>query len=177
MARIALLFFLGLITWQSAAASSVGASFSYPLMRKDPNDLHGYRAALTYQPPSFIWKHISIYFDASYGHWWVGGHQPYRSLNIYSVAPYLRFYFVKTAKLSPYIEASIGASYLTRTRISNRNLGIHYAFQDQLAIGTTFGREQRFYFSLSALHYSNGSFCTSNAGITIPIMMNMGYRF
>jgi len=160
-----------------ANATPFGLSLSVPLVTKDPKPFHGYRVALTYQPPAFVWHYASVYFDASYGNWWTGDQGPYHSISIYGIAPYLRLYFTKTEKFSPYVEASLGASYLSKTRIGCRNLGIHYSFQDQLTLGTAFGKDQPFFISLSAVHYSNGSMASSNAGITMPLVLSMGYRF
>lgn len=173
--RKLLVGFCSLLYVSCAQASQFGASFSIPLIKKDPVDLHGYRVAVTYQPKTFEWKHWSIYFDASFGHWWVN-EGPYRTINSYAIAPYFRFYLIRNF-ISPYIEASIGPTFLTKTRIADRNQGIHYSFQDQVAIGATIGKEQRFFASLSALHYSNGSLSTRNAGITVYTMFNVGYRF
>ncbi len=157
--------------------SHVGASFSLPLITKDPEYLHGYRAAIWYQPDSLIWQHLHIYFDASFGHWWVTNDTPNKNLNIYSVSPIFRYYFTQNRSVSPFINASIGLSYLSNTRIDHQNLGMHFAFQDQLGVGATFGAKQAFSLSLSAMHYSNGSLCKKNAGITIPLMINAEYGF
>jgi hypothetical protein len=158
-------------------ASPIGASFSYTIISKDPSHLNAYRAAITYQPPCLIWPKVQIYFDGGFGHWWVTNSRFYRNLNIYSVAPYLRYYLIKKTSFSPYVEASIGLSYLTKTRLEDRNLGIHFAFQDQVGIGTAYGPQQQLYGTLSVVHYSNGSMSSHNAGITVPLMLTMGYRF
>jgi hypothetical protein len=176
---IRILLFLLLLAGfvQSVFATSFGFNYSQLLIAKDPSNMHGYRAALTYQPQLFIWPCAQIYFDGGYGHWWVPNATAHNELNIYSVAPYFRYYFLKTTKVSPFVEASIGLSYLTQTRFDDRKLGIHFAFQDQLGLGLAYGKEQRLYTILTALHYSNGSMCRFNAGITAPLMLTVGYRF
>lgn len=153
-----------------------GASLSVPLITKDPEYLHGYRAAVWYQPKSFIWKNVQVYVDASFGHWWVTNTTAYNNLNIYSVAPIVRVYFTH-GYVSPFMNASIGLAYLSRTQIDHQNLGMHFAFQDQLGVGVTLGIEQQFSISLGAMHYSNGSLCKKNAGITIPVVFNVEYGF
>jgi hypothetical protein len=152
-------------------------ALSYPLITKDPSHLKGYRGAFWYQPPRLAWQHVKIYFDLSFGHWWVSQYPENREINIYSFAPTLRYYLMQGALLSPYIDLSIGASYLTRTRIADRNLGIHFSFQDQMGVGASFGKEQRLSISLSAIHYSNCSMASTNAGITIPLLINVWYKF
>ncbi|HSW94022.1 MAG TPA: acyloxyacyl hydrolase [Gammaproteobacteria bacterium] len=159
-------------TWPHA-----GVSISAPLVTKDPEYLHGWRAAVWYQPESLIWTRAHLYFDASFGHWWVSNNTPNQSLSIYSVSPVFRLYFMQNHAFSPFLNASVGLAWMTRTRIDHQNLGMHFAFQDQLGIGATFGSRHNLSISLSALHYSNGSFCKNNAGITIPIMLNAEYGF
>lgn len=154
-----------------------GASLSVPLITKDPEYLRGYRAAAWYQPKSLIWKHVHIYFEASFGHWWVTNSTPFKSLNIYAVSPILRYYITQNRYVSPFINLSIGLSYLTQTHIDNQNLGMHFAFQDQVGFGASFGAKKQFSISLSALHYSNGSLSKKNAGITVPLMLNAEYGF
>ncbi len=160
-----------------ASTPHFGGSFSIPMITKDPEYFHGYRAALWYQPDRLIWEHIHIYFDASFGHWWVTNTTAHKSLSIYAIAPILRYYFVQNRYISPFLNVSIGLSYLTRSRIDHQNLGMHFAFQDQLGIGASFGAKKQFSMSLSALHYSNGSLCKKNAGITVPLMLNAEYGF
>ncbi|MDR3491940.1 MAG: acyloxyacyl hydrolase [Gammaproteobacteria bacterium] len=160
-----------------ATGVQFGVTLPFLIKGKDPEGVHGYRAVLWYQPPKLIWPKFEIYFAGGYGHWWAHGATVYRSLNIYAIAPVLRFYFSKNTYIDPYGEISIGASYLTKTHFSDRNLGIHYSFQDEVGIGAAFGKEKRFYFTLSALHYSNGSMASMNAGITVPLVLNVGYKF
>ncbi|EKD54998.1 MAG: hypothetical protein ACD_60C00029G0025 [uncultured bacterium] len=171
------LFFFALLSSTVKASPSVGLSFSVPVITKDPEYLHGYRAALWYQPPSLNWEHTQIYFDAGFGHWWVTNTSAYRSLNIYSISPILRYYFTREPFFSPFFNISIGLAYLTKTHLEKRNLGMHFSFQDQLGFGVTFGQKKQFSLLLSALHYSNGSLCSMNAGITVPLMITAEYGF
>ena len=157
----------------ASSYSRLGTSLSIPIITKDPEYLHGYRAAVWYQPESLIWKRVHIYFDASFGRWWVTNTNQYQSLNIYSLSPILRYYFTEHY----FLNASIGLAYLTRTRIDHQNLGMHFAFQDQLGVGVSLGNKKQFSLSLSAMHYSNGSLCKKNAGITIPLVVNVEYGF
>jgi lipid A 3-O-deacylase len=144
---------------------------------KDPKGVHGYHAVAWYQPESLIWPSLEVYFRLGYGHWWAHGAETNRSLNIFAVAPVVRYFFTKSTYIDPYAEASIGLSYLSRTHFDDRNLGMHFAFQDELGLGAVLGKEKRLTIGLSALHYSNGSLCAMNAGITMPLMLNVGYKF
>jgi hypothetical protein len=160
----------------AADNSQFGVSLSLPLITKDPSNLHGYRIAALYQPSMLIVNKLYLYFDVSYGHWWVNN-VPHHCLNIIAIAPIVRYYFALNPNYSPFITASLGFSYLSKTRLSNSNLGIHFAFQDQLGVGVAFGAKKQYALTLSALHYSNGSMSAMNAGITAPLMLTGEYRF
>lgn len=157
--------------------SPYGFNFSYALKSQDPSNLHGYRASFLYEPPFWVWQHVHIFFDTSFGHWWVPNATQYSNLNIYSIAPVLRYYFKNYAYFRPYLDLSIGPSYLTKTRLSDRNLGMHFAFQDQIGFGAALGRDKKLIAGISVLHYSNGSMSKMNAGISVPVMLNISYRF
>lgn len=160
-----------------ANASPYGVNVSYLLLDKDPQNLRGYRLSFLYEPSTWTWKHLQIILDTSAGHWWVPGSGPYQSLNIYSIAPVFRLYMKNSDYISPFIDVSLGFAYLTKTRIADRNLGMHFSFQDQLGLGASFGHDKHLTVSVNALHYSNGSLCAMNAGITVPVMLNVSYRF
>ncbi len=182
--RIRLLFIiLGLLSITHtvhAKESGPGISVTYPIIVSEPENLHGYRISLFYQPERLIGSYVKLYFDASFGHWWdntTSNDAPTNSsLNIYSIAPVVRVYYKNTV-VTPFVDLSIGFSYLSETRIYKRNLGMHFTFQDQLALGAAFGKDQHFTVSLGGLHYSNGSLCERNSGMTIPLFINVGYRF
>ncbi len=170
-----------------------GLALSAPLVAKDPKNLRGYQIAAWYQPKALIWNQVRIYFNVSAAHWWVGNSNHFynvfaghwwtttsnrnHSLNIYAVSPILRYYFLRQHSFSPFLNFGIGLSYLSRTRLGRNNLGMHFAFQDQFGLGATFGKRQELSVILSALHYSNGSLCAKNAGITVPIEITVEYGF
>ena len=160
----------------SVIAGELGTNITLPLIAKDPPNLHGYRLSIWYLPDALTWDRFNVYIDTSVGHWWINGDEPNRELNIIAIVPVLRAYIQQTPTFSPYVEMSVGPSYLSRTRIDNRNLGMHYSFQDELAIGAAMGKEKRLSMSLSAMHYSNGSLSAHNSGITIPLLINISYR-
>jgi hypothetical protein len=160
-----------------AADNGWGFNFTYPLKTADPPKLQGYRLAISYQPATFIWGHSRLYFDASFGHWGLQHVSDNHQVNIIAVAPYFRYYFHENKYISPYGEISIGPSYLSRTRLDDHNLGMHFAFQDQVAFGASMGEGKKVSISLGALHYSNGSLCENNRGMSIPLYIKVGYRF
>src|ERR1700739_3636233 len=91
----------------SATAIQLGVTLPILLKSKDPEGVHGYRAVVWYQPASFIWGNWNLYFAACGGHWWVHSAVPNRIINIYALAPVVRYYFNKSPRFSPYLEASI----------------------------------------------------------------------
>lgn len=161
----------------SQKCSQTGASFTAPLITKDPPFLHGYRASIWYQPKEFIWGKMQLYFDGSYAHWYVNSVPYNQTETIYAVAPVFRYYFVKNPYVSPFADISIGLSYLTETHFEDRNLGIHFAFQDEIDVGTSFGAERRLSLMLGILHYSNAGMSGWNSGLTIPLIIKIQYGF
>lgn len=179
--RICLRIIAGLLCLSNSVFASYphfGGAVSLPLITKDPQHLYGYRASLWYQPNALVLRpNLRVYFDGSFGHWWVTNNLHNKSLNIYAIAPTLRYYFLQKYTFSSFINLSIGLSYLTRTRLDGQNLGMHFAFQDELGIGASFGSKEQLSVTLSALHYSNGSLCSQNGGITAPLMVTGTYAF
>lgn len=161
----------------STANPYYGATASYVAAAKDPTYLHGNQFTLLYDPQRFQWRQFNIYFDGSFSHFWITNQSRYRSLNIYSLSPVIRYIFKKRGIISPFIEFGIGPSYLTRTRLDDRNFGMHYAFQDKMGIGFFVGTKQQFSLGIHAAHYSNAHFAKVNSGITIPLIIDFGYRF
>lgn len=154
-----------------------GANGSIPLITKEPNSLRGYQLMLNYDPQRFKWKQFNLYFDGGFSHFSVNDTPYYTTLNIYSIAPVVRYSFKRQGLVSPYMELSVGLSYLNHTHLQNRNLGIHFAFQDRLGIGALLGASENFSVGLHAVHYSNAHLSSNNSGITIPLVLDLGYRF
>ncbi len=171
------IFFVILWCLFSAVSSAeTGLSFSNILISKDPENLHTYRFSTWDQPESLKWKHVHIYFDASIAHWWISENMPNHELNIIAVTPILRYYFATNPYFSPFFNVGIGPSYLSKTVIDNQQLGMHFAFQDQVGLGATVGKTQALSILFSAFHYSNGSLGAHNSGITVPMMLTAEYR-
>lgn len=164
-----------LIPLLSKATPFYGVNLSYPAFAKTPENLHGIQGFASYDPGNIRWKQLNVYFDAGVSQFWINRLPYYTTLTIYSIAPIVRYTFSKTKYLTPFAELSVGLSYLNHTRLDSRNLGIHFAFQDRLGVGALFG--ERFSVGLHALHYSNAHLSSHNSGITIPLVIDIGYRF
>jgi lipid A 3-O-deacylase len=98
-------------------------------------------------------------------------------LNIYSVAPVVRYSFNRRGSIKPFLELSVGLSYLNHTHFEDRKLGIHFAFQDRLGVGALLGKAERFSLGVHAVHYSNAHLSGHNSGVSIPLVLDIGYRF
>jgi hypothetical protein len=169
---------LGLFALASNAfAEHFGVTAPIVIISKDPDNVHAVRGVVWYQPDKLTWQNFNIRFAATAGHWWSNGATENRTINIYAIAPVLHLYIAQTPRFSPYFEASVGPAYMSGTYFAERNLGIHYTFQDELTVGALFGKDKGFYVAISALHYSNGSMASRNSGITVPMLLNLGYQF
>lgn len=166
-----------LLPFNVFAAPYYGANFSYVLVPKEPPHLLGYQLMLNYDPDRFKWRRFNLYFDGGFSHFWVTNTPYYTTVNIYSVAPVIRYTFKKRGPILPYLELSIGVAYLNHTHIDHRNLGIHFAFQDRMGIGALFGASERWSMGIHALHYSNARLSSHNSGFTMPVVLDIGYRF
>jgi hypothetical protein len=176
--RPALLSFLLLLPSLCCAEQSYfGANVSVPMITKEPESLHGSQFMVNYDPQRFKWRQFNVYFDAGFSHFWITNTPYYTGLNIYSAAPVIRYTFRRRGPIHPYLELSIGLSYLNHTRLDDRNLGIHFAFQDRMGIGAFMGNAEKVSIGLHAVHYSNAHLSDHNSGITIPLMLDVGYRF
>lgn len=162
---------------QSFAKPYYGGTVSIPLLTKEPQSLRGAQFMLVYDPQRFKWGAVDVYFDGGYSNFSASGTLHYTSLSIYSIAPILRYSFQKRGLTQPFAELSVGLSYLNHTRLENRNLGIHFAFQDRVGMGILFGNEHKFLLGLHAVHYSNARMSEHNSGITIPLELDIGYRY
>jgi hypothetical protein len=160
----------------SSASSHFGGTLSVPAVAKEPSTVHGYQLMLNYDPDRFKWRQFNVYFDGGFSRFWTN--TTYNSsINIYSMAPVVRYTFHRRGPVLPFLELSVGLSYLNQTRLENRNLGIHFAFQDRMGIGALFGRSENLVLGVHAVHYSNAHLSNHNSGITVPLVLDVGYRF
>lgn len=167
---------LTLIPALSFSAPYYGFTYSNALVDKNPPHLGGFQTMVSYDPQRFQWRKFNLLFDGGFSRFWVNTPQ-YNALNIYSIAPIIRYTFKQRGPFHPFVDLSIGASWMTKTRMSNKNYGIHFAFQDRVGIGTFLGASEQFSFGFHVLHYSNAHLSSHNSGITVPVVLDIGYRF
>lgn len=168
---------IGIIPAMILAAPYYGGTFSVTTVTKEPPALHGYQFMLHYDPQRFQWRQFNIYFDGGFSHFWITNTTYYTTLNIYSAAPVICYMFKKRGFLSPFLEFSLGLAYLNHTHLDDRNLGIHFAFQDRVGIGFFLGASEQLSIGFHAVHYSNAHLSSHNSGVTVPVLVDMGYRF
>lgn len=161
----------------SISAPYYGANFSYAVIGKEPPTAHGFQIMLTYDPDCLRWRRLVLYFDAGFSHFWITNTPYYSTLNIYSIAPVARYMLNRAGLILPFFEISVGLSYLNHTHLDNRNLGIHFAFQDRVGFGLFLGPTENFTVGIHAVHYSNARLSSHNSGVTFPLVLDIGYRF
>lgn len=161
----------------SLADPHYGAVLSPVLMSKEPYPLHGFQFMLNYDPDRFKWRQFNVYMDGGFSRFYQNQTPYASSINIYSIAPIVRYTFKRHGEFLPYLELSVGFAYMNQTRIENRNLGIHFSFQDRMGIGALLGGQEKFSVGIHAVHYSNSRLSAHNSGITVPLVLDLGYRF
>lgn len=168
-----------LLALSSAAIADphYGAQLSLPIIATEPSPMHGYQFFFNYDPDMYKWRQFNVYFDGGFSHFYQNQQAYYSGLNIYSLAPVVRYAFRRHGPIKPFLELSVGLSYLNHTRIENRNLGIHFAFQDRMGVGALLGRAEKISLGVHALHYSNARLSSHNSGISVPLVLDVGYRF
>lgn len=172
-----LFFFSCFFSTSIFAAPHFGMTGSYALITKEPPSLRGFQFMLNYDPDRFKWRKFNVYFDGGFSHFYITNTPYYTTVNIFSVAPVVRYTFRRRGFFLPFLELSIGLAYLNHTHLDSRNLGVHYAFQDRMGIGAMLGCTERVSVSIHAIHYSNARLASHNSGITVPLELDVGYRF
>lgn len=113
---------------------------------------------------------LSGYYEASLGCWSKRDEQVY----VGAISPVFVYYFGDpTWAVQPYIEAGIGVSCISETKIASRGLSTAFQFEDRIGIGFKIKYVD---VSFRYMHYSNASISKPNAGMDIFIA-TVGYRF
>lgn len=113
---------------------------------------------------------LSGYYEASLNYWEKGNGQ------IYGIAfsPVFVYYISSQSDtFQPYIEAGIGAAYISKTKIKDRDMTTHFQFEDRIGLGIKTGAYD---FNVRYMHYSNASIQQPNDGIDI-FMFTLTYGF
>ncbi len=112
---------------------------------------------------------LSLYCEASLSDWKHGGDEVYGG----AFSPVFIYFFGDPADaVHPYIEAGIGAAYLSESDIGGRDFSTRFQFEDRAGVGV---RMKTVDFNIRYMHYSNGSIEEPNDGMDI-FMFTVGYR-
>ena len=95
-----------------------------------------------------------------------------------SIFPAFRLWFFHSTLADFYFKFIVaGPTYISQRYIETVDLGSHFIFQDQVALGTLLGKSKNFSVALAITHYSNGGLFPQNPGIQVPLMVSIGYAF
>jgi hypothetical protein len=121
-------------------------------------------------------KVFAFDLGASVSHWQSQGHR--QSFLTVSVYPLLRFTVLRTTPADLYFCYSLaGPTYISRDVIDNRDTGTRFTFQDFMGVGAFVGKSRHVSVGIKINHYSNGNLLTHNAGIKVPLTVDLGYAF
>lgn len=105
--------------------------------------------------------HLTGYWDAGLTHWEAGKRAAARTS--LSFAPVFVYEFDSAGSVVPFIEAGIGVSLFSGSRVGDRTLGSSFNFEDRLGVGLKFANQDRV--GLRVIHYSNAGIQQPNNGI------------
>ena len=131
---------------------------------------------LAYQKNVFHTRRLfSLNWGADISYW-----RTTKGSDIYSVAlyPMFRLTPLRTKPLDGYIQYSVaGPAFLSKRFIDGFDTGRKFTFQDLMGMGFLFGREKNLDVEFVLGHYSNGNIFPRNAGVKLPLQLNLGYCF
>jgi len=115
--------------------------------------------------------YLSGYYELSANYWRAKN----RDTNIgVALSPVFAYYFnLNSTSAKPYLEAGIGASIFSKTRIDNKNISTAYQFEDRVGVGLL---TQNWNIETRYMHYSNANIKEPNDGMDIFIL-SLGKRF
>jgi len=95
-----------------------------------------------------------------------------------SVYPLFRWTALRTEPADLYFSYSLaGPTLITAGVLDGEDTGRNFTFQDLIGVGLYTGRSHRLNVELRIGHYSNGNILPRNAGIRVPVTLNLGYAF
>ena len=100
-----------------------------------------------------------------------------KDVHIFSVLPSVRYNLNKRGTITPFLEVTIGPSYMSDDQLGDREQGSQFTFNDFFSIGIRFGREEEWEFRYSWRHLSNGDMFKPNPGCDIPFSFHIGKHF
>jgi len=108
---------------------------------------------------------LTGYYEASLNYWYNGDKNLHNSIYAIALSPVFVYLFNNKLKsYNPYVEAGIGATLLSETKIKNKNMSSSFQFEDRIGLGLK-SDTHTIYFRF--MHYSNGGLKEPNPGINI----------
>lgn len=104
--------------------------------------------------------HLTGYWELGLTQWSAGDHTSSRQS--LSFAPVFVYEF-GSGNVVPFIEAGVGVSGFTGTKVGNRDLGSSFNFEDRLGLGLKIAQQHRV--GVRIIHYSNAGISEPNEGI------------
>ena len=98
-------------------------------------------------------------------------------VDVFSVLPSVRYNLKQRGTVTPFLEITIGPSYMSDKQLGNREQGSHFNFNDFFTVGMRFGKDEEWEFRYSWRHLSNGNLFDLNPGWDIPFSFHLGKRF
>ncbi|MFF7065618.1 acyloxyacyl hydrolase [Pseudomonas sp. NPDC008258] len=104
---------------------------------------------------------LTGYWDTGLTHWESG--KKASAQTSLSFAPVFVYEFKTDSSITPFIEAGIGVSLFTATRVGDKQLGSAFNFEDRLGFGVKFANQDKL--GARIIHYSNAGIKQPNQGI------------
>jgi lipid A 3-O-deacylase len=166
-----------LIAIQTASHAADSASFEFGA---------GNKTKMARVAAQWKWEHRWLQSNGTHigGYWdlalmqWRGDRfedMPGKTQNITAIGFTPVFRFQRDTLKGPYLEAGIGAYYLSKLYDNNgRQLSTHFQFSDHLGVGYVFANNLDL--GLRIQHFSNGSIKQPNDGVNFA-MVRLSYPF
>lgn len=136
-------------------------------------DINIYRISLKKDLNKYIfendYKFLPKYYETSLGYWKA---KDGNSLVSFSFSPVFRHTFFKDYYIKPYVEAGVGGTYISKTKLQDENFGIHFQFETFGGVGF---KLNDFDFAYRYMHYSN-LVHENNSGVTLNFF-SVSYAF
>jgi hypothetical protein len=95
-----------------------------------------------------------------------------------AIYPMFRFTLLRSKPLDGYLQYSVaGPAFVSKRFIDGFDTGRRFTFQDLMGMGFLTGEKKNISIEFMLGHYSNGNIFPKNAGIKLPLQVNLGYSF
>ena len=118
-------------------------------------------------------KKFSLNWGADIGFWKTTRDTSFFAMALY---PMFRFTLLRSKPLDGYLQYSVaGPAFVSKRFIDGFDTGRRFTFQDLMGLGFLTGQKKNISIEFMLGHYSNGNIFPKNAGIKLPLQLNLGY--